>query len=97
MRRGLWVMAAASTVIPLLGFLGVVAGIVESFGPVVGEKSAIMRGTISSVAGALHWFLWSLALAVPLLCVYRRLDAIANLLDKEMRIMTLELLSVLSR
>ena len=96
MSRGVGNVATIASVAPWVGMFGTVFGIVDSFGPVNGEKSAI----IARLAESLSWSIWftGLGLLVGLIALWchRYLATRLETIDQEMDSYSLELVNQLA-
>jgi biopolymer transport protein ExbB/TolQ len=94
--RGLWSLATISSTAFLIAMIETVWRILGSFGPIVGEKSALLQYLVFSIANALVPMLAGLALATAAWCAFRIINTKRDNLNGEMQIAISETLQVLA-
>jgi biopolymer transport protein ExbB/TolQ len=95
--RGLWSLATISSTAFLIAMIETLWRILASFGPIIGEKGALLQRLIFSIANALVPMLAGLALATAAWCAFRIISAKRDFLNGEMQIAIMDTLQVLAR
>ncbi len=96
MKRGLTSLASITSVAPLLGFLGTVLAIPNSFPGCGAARAYCMTAVFERLSGALVPAALGLLVAVPALCCYRYLSSEIEAFDLEMENASLQLLNSLT-
>lgn len=94
--EGLWSLATISSTAFLVAMIETLWRILASFGPIVGEKGALLQRLIFSIANALVPMLAGLALATAAWCAFRTIVSKRETLSGEMELATSATLQVLA-
>ncbi|HLJ47180.1 MAG TPA: MotA/TolQ/ExbB proton channel family protein [Bryobacteraceae bacterium] len=96
MRRGLTGLATVAVVAPLLGILGNVVGIVDSFRGIGTEKSVVLALTALGLSHAFMFTAFGLLVGLVAFAFYKQLSTRADGLSLEMRCASLDLANLLT-
>jgi biopolymer transport protein ExbB/TolQ len=95
MKRGMNSLATIASAAPLLGFIGTVVGIPTAFIGCGGEKSICQAAVVERISTALVPAALGLLVAISALCFYRYCCNCVNVIDLQMKSVSIELVNYL--